>query len=212
VGETDSEGFWIKSAAHVNLPVLLAASAAWWRRTSRLREGPVQLRHEMEHYGVVIDCRGIAATDDPLWRGVPWEYSKGELLEIAVDGLCPNIVFNRGHWVLPVANGRALVGETQEPGLRDPSLSGGARVALEASAREILQRDFVVRSQWAGIRVNLPDKLPVVGRHPDQSKIGLVNGLTTRGALLAPYLAQQWAKHVQSGTTFDPALDVQRFF
>jgi glycine oxidase len=211
IGESDDDGFWIRSAAQVNLPVLLAASAAWWRRTGRLREGPAQLSAEVEHYGMVIDCRGIAATDDVLWQQVPWEYSKGELLEIMVDGLAPDVVLHRGHWVLPLREGRALVGATHEPDVRDLSLSGSARIALETSAREILRRDFLVRSQWAGVRVNLPDKLPVIGRHPDKPKIGIMNGLGAKGAWFTPCLAQQWADHLQSGTTFDAAVDLRRF-
>jgi glycine/D-amino acid oxidase-like deaminating enzyme len=209
--EGDAEGFWIQPAGHVNLPMLLATSVAWWRRTGRLREGPVQLAAELDHYGVVIDCRGIAGTDDPLWQFVPWEHSKGELLEIEVEGLEPNVVLNRGHWVLPTQNGRALVGATNEPGRRDGDPTEQARMALEASARAIIGRPFNVRSHAAGIRVNLPDKLPVVGRHPQQPRVGLVNALGAKGAMLAPFLAQQWVNHLASGAPFDPEIELGRF-
>jgi glycine oxidase len=211
IGESDDEGFWIRSAAQVNLPVLLAASAAWWRRTGRLREGPVQLSTEVEHYGMVIDCRGIAATDDVLWRQVPWEYSKGELLEIAVDGLTPDIVLHRGHWVLPTQYGRAFLGATNDAGRRDCDSTVQARMALEASARAMIGRPFSVRSHVAGIRVNLPDRLPVVGRHPQFPRVGLVNALGAKGVMLAPFLAQQWVNHLANGAPFDRETAAQRF-
>ena len=66
--------------------------------------------------------------------------------------------------------------------------------------------------QMAGVRVNLPDKHPVVGRHPAMTRLGLLNGLGSKGALHAPALARQWVNHLTEGVPFDAEVDVARFF
>jgi glycine oxidase len=70
---------------------------------------------------------------------------------------------------------------------------------------------FRVVAQRAGIRVNLPDKRPVAGRHPEHPRLGLINGLGAKGALWAPLLAQQWMANVTTGAPFSAEIDVGRF-
>jgi glycine/D-amino acid oxidase-like deaminating enzyme len=60
--------------------------------------------------------------------------------------------------------------------------------------------------------VNLPDKRPVAGVHPEHPRVGVLNGLGAKGTLLAPILAQQWTKHLKSGAPFSAEVDVQRFW
>ena len=133
------------------------------------------------------------------------------MLEVAITGLAPDIVLNRRHWVLPIREGVAWVGATHEPGTIDAAPTADARAALEASARVLIGGRFTTMGQRAGVRVNLPDKLPVAGRHPENATLGLANGLGAKGALFAPLLARQWVNHLTEGVPFDAALDVRRF-
>jgi glycine/D-amino acid oxidase-like deaminating enzyme len=215
-GAADDDGFWIEHAARVDLGSLLAAARARWRAAGRLRAesvATVDLARETVRHALVIDCTGQTAAAGGTFAFVPWEFSKGEVLELAVDGLDPEVVLNRRHWLVSVGPGAAWVGATHEPGARDPGPTPAARTALEASARELLgaAKPFAVTGQRAGIRVNLPDKRPVAGRHPQRPRLGLVNGLGAKGALWAPSLARQWVEHLKSAAPFDPAVDVARF-
>jgi len=92
---------------------------------------------------------------------------------------------------------------------RQPTAAG--REGLEAAARRLLARPFRVLDHRAGVRVNLPDKMPVVGVHPHEARLGLINGLGAKGVLLAPALARQWVGYLTQGTAFDPKFDVGRF-
>jgi glycine/D-amino acid oxidase-like deaminating enzyme len=122
------------------------------------------------------------------------------------------VVLNRGHWVLPVGEGEAWVGATHEPGVTDVRPSAEALTTLSESARRLLPRQpFAVTGHIAGVRVNLPDKRPVVGLHPTQARLGVVNGLGAKGALLAPALARQWVNHLTEGVPFEAEVDVARF-
>lgn len=210
--EADGNGFWIEGAARVDLGRLLDAARERWRARGWWREAAVAMGEEARRHALVIDCSGLNGTQRGAFEFVPWEFSKGELLTIAVDGLAPDVVLNHGHWVLPIAPGLAAVGATHEPGVIDSAPTAAARALLAASAAALLGRPFNVTGQAAGVRVNLPDKRPVAGRHPANARLGVFNGLGAKGALVAPALARQWAQHVATGAPFDAAVDVARFF
>jgi glycine/D-amino acid oxidase-like deaminating enzyme len=128
-----------------------------------------------------------------------------------VAGLDPDVILNRGHWVLPVGSGAARVGATHEPGNLAVTPTAAARAALEGSAAALLQRQFAVTGHEAGVRVNLPDRHPLAGRHPANPRLGRINGLGAKGALLAPMLARQWVQHLTEGVPFDPDVTETRF-
>jgi glycine/D-amino acid oxidase-like deaminating enzyme len=211
-GEGDSEGFWIEGAARVDLRRLLRGLRARWIAQGRLTEGSADLPRRAGEFRVVVDCSGLATTARSEFGFVPWEFSKGEVLEIAVDGLDPAVVLNRRHWVMPAGDSRAWVGATHEPGLRDSRATEAGRTLLETSARELLGGPFAVAGHFAGVRVTLPDKRPAVGRHPTREELGVINGLGAKGVLLAPWLAQVWAAHLEDGAAFPAEIDVRRFW
>lgn len=212
--EGDEAGFWIEGAARVDLRALIAGLRTRWEKEGRLRRERVDGIREAERGAVVIDCSGLEGARGGAFEFVPWEFSKGEMLELAVreGALEPDVVLNRRHWLLPVGPGAAWVGATHEPGVVDraPTLVG--RAVLEASARQLLSdAAFTVTGHRAGVRVNLPDKRPVAGRHPLHERLGLINGLGAKGALWAPMLAAAWARHLREGAGFDAEIDVARF-
>lgn len=216
-GVGDADGFWIEPAARIDLPRLLAASRTRWRSEGRLHEAAWSeddVERALAIHPGVIDCRGVAAAASGRFERVPWEYVQGEMLELAVAGLPVREVLNRRQWLVPVAEGAAWVGATQVPGERRAVTTPGARVTLEASARGLLglDRSFVVTGQRAGVRVALPDRRPAAGRHPERRGLGVCSGLGGKGALWAPLLARQWARHLTTGEAFDKEVDVSRFW
>jgi len=208
----ETDGLWIEGAARVDLPVLLAAAQEHWTRAGLWRRETVDLVAETARYDLVVDCRGLAGALDPAWVTVPWEFSKGETVELAVAHLPEDVIRNSGHWLLPVGEGAAWCGATHTPGVVDATPTADARKTLEGSAAQLLGGQlYTVTGHTAGVRVNLPDRHPVAGRHPVVARLGLLNGLGAKGALLAPMLARQWINHLEEGVPFDTAIDVARF-
>jgi glycine/D-amino acid oxidase-like deaminating enzyme len=209
----DADGCWIEGAARIDLATLLAASRVRWEKQGRWREAEIDPSRAAEQHDLVIDCTGAAGARRGSFDFVPWEFSKGEALEIATDGLAADIVFNRRLAVVPLEPGRAWIGATHEPGVTDLATTPAARATLESFAREMLPASArcQVVAQRAGVRVNLPDKRPVVGRHPRHHRIGVMNALGAKGALLAPWLARIWVNHLTRATPFDAEVAVGRF-
>jgi glycine/D-amino acid oxidase-like deaminating enzyme len=209
VGASDGEGFWIEGAAHVDVGAMIGAARARWLTAGLLREERVDFATVRSGPELIIDCTGSGGG---AFDFVRWQYSKGECLTVAIDGLAADVVLNRGHWVLPVESGIAKVGATHCPGRRDLDLTPEARSGLEAGLRTMTPQPFVVTDQQAGVRTYLGDKRPVVGRHPEDARLGIFNGLGAKGALYAPALALQWVHHLREGVPFDAEVDVARLW
>jgi glycine oxidase len=210
VQKVDAAGVWIDRAAQVDLRALITAGRARWQAQGRWRAEEISGDAATRQAGRVIDCRGLPAAREGV-LGLPWRWSKGETLEIEVAGLTPDVVLNDGQWVVPMPGDRAWIGATHEPGVLDREPTAEGRAVLEQAAHRLLDRPFTVRSHWAGVRVHLPDKLPVAGVDSANPRRGLINGLGAKGALFAPTLARSWAEHLAHGRPFDPVYAPTRF-
>ncbi|MGC4072728.1 MAG: FAD-dependent oxidoreductase [Nibricoccus sp.] len=213
-GAVTDEGFWIKGAAQVDSAALIAGMRGRLLVAGRLREENEALSRALSRYDVVILCTGASVAPEAAeaFAFANLQPAKGETLTVETPGdLEPDVILNAGHWLLPLGNGRARVGATFEPGVSDLTTTAEARAALEKSTAQFLPDGFTVVAQEAGLRMTSPDKHPVVGRSPFDQRLGLFNGLGSKGALLAPGLARQWVNHLTEAVPFDPAVDVRRF-
>jgi glycine/D-amino acid oxidase-like deaminating enzyme len=64
---------------------------------------------------------------------------------------------------------------------------------------------------FSGVRLGSGDRRPLVGAHPHHSKIWLVNGLSTKGVSLMPWLAKETADALEGIKQLDPEIDIRRF-
>jgi glycine oxidase len=211
LGAVEADGFWTEGAGHVNVPALLGAARHRWLERGVLTARAVEPGELRTRHGLVILCQGAALASSPVFAGVPWRVVGGELLTVEVPGLDESVILNRGTWVLPLGGGLAEVGATYLPEATAARSTAAGRARLEADARELLGRTFAVRDHRAGLRLTLPDQRPAAGRDPRDHGWGVLAGLGSKGASLAPWLARQWWNHLSEGVPFDPEVDVARF-
>lgn len=201
-GAADADGFWIEGALRVDTAALIAAARTRWLAAGKLREGRIRISDALADYGRVIACTGADGA-------VGLARATGEILRVATAGLDPDVILNRGHWLLPTGAGEARVGATYARGESD---TAAARAELERSAAELLGgRVFAVTAQESGVRVSAPDRYPVAGWMRDPPRLGVFNALGSKGALLAPWVARQWVAQLRDGAVFAPEVDAGRF-
>lgn len=206
----DSDGFWVEPALHVDLPVLIAAARRRWLAQGRLTERRVVLAEERARRDLVVLCTGA---EMEAVGGVTFDRVKGEALRIAPASPvgAPDVIRNDGHWLLPLADGEALVGASYDRTAVTLDPSAQTRALLEASATRLLDGGaFAVRATLAGWRVSVRDLRPITGRIAGDPTVGFINGLGSKGALYAPWLARQWINHLTEGVPFDPGVDASR--
>jgi glycine/D-amino acid oxidase-like deaminating enzyme len=55
------------------------------------------------------------------------------------------------------------------------------------------------------------ERRPFVGLHPQNPRLGILNGMGTKGCSLAPYFARQLVRHLLYKEPIHPEASVSRF-
>lgn len=143
---------------------------------------------------VVIACGAWSARlVSFLGVHLPIEPQRGQILHLAgPDGAdqWPTIVGMRGHYCLPFADGRVVVGATRETGSGfSPILTaaGQAEVIREALRVLPVMADCPVLEWRVGIRPVSADQMPILGAVPGWTGLHLATGHGAGGLLMGPY-------------------------
>lgn len=161
----------------------------------------------------IIFCEGSAAAQNPFFKNLKFKHSKGEVLELKIPELKLNEILSDEVFVMPIGNDSYKVGATYTWDKLNYDTTDSARKELLEKLRNICSAPFEVLSQKAGIRPTMHDRKPVIGLLPDNSRIGIFNGLGSKGVLLGPYFAKQFADYLVGNSTFlHPEVDIKRYF
>ena len=90
-------------------------------------------------------------------------------------------------------------------------LTSEGQAFLRDKISDILSVDFEIISSVAGVRPTVKDRKTLIGLHPNYSKIGVFNGLGTRGALQAPSLSAEFSAVLVGNQKNFQNIDNQRF-
>ena len=82
---------------------------------------------------------------------------------------------------------------------------------LMSKLKTFLSCEFEVVQHLAGIRPTVKDRRPLVGRHPEHKNLYVLNGLGTRGVMIAPYVAEKLYQFIENNEPLDSEIDVNRF-
>lgn len=160
----------------------------------------------------IIDCTGYRALGDPLWRWLPIEPSKGEILDVRIPGLELEEILTNGTWILPSGGEFYRVGATHDWDDHDPAPTVKGREELLSAVRRMIDHDVLVEGHRAAIRPSTQFKRPLVGAHPSAPGRYTLNGLGTKGALQGPWAASQLVALVLDGASADVEIDIRRWW
>jgi glycine/D-amino acid oxidase-like deaminating enzyme len=220
----DSHGsFLIHGAGYIDLPPLLAAmrtdlgedgafeDAVFDHRGLEPEDGG--WRYRGDPVRAVVCCEGASIVDNPWFDGLPFRPVKGEIITVRAPGLdLSGGLYHHRKWILPLGGGRFRIGSTYERGNRPPEPSSAARTELLEGFQACLRVPVAaeVVDHRAGLRPCTRDTRPYLGAHPGRAGLYVFNGLGSKGALLAPWLARHLADHLLEGSPVDPEIDCAR--
>ena len=104
-----------------------------------------------------------------------------------------------------------LVGSTYEWTDKTNTPTSKAKSQLLEKLKRLLICDFEVLDQRAGIRPTVSDRRPLVGRHPNHNNMYVLNGLGTRGVLIAPSMSEALYKLIEMNLPLNEEIDINRF-
>jgi len=160
---------------------------------------------------MIIFCEGSSATGNLFFKNLPFVLTKGEMLTIRIKNFSPANIISKGVYVLHEYDDIFKVGATYDwDDLNDIPTEKG-KSELVDKLKKALKCDYEILDQAAAIRPTVKDRRPLIGLHPGDKRIGIFNGMGTKGVMLAPFFAKQFVEHIESGLPLDKEVDIKRF-
>ena len=174
---------------------------------------PISLTYDNITASKIIFCEGSAASQNPFFENLKFKHSKGEVLELKIQELNLNEIVSGKVFVMPIGNDRYKIGATYSWDELNWETTDAGRMELLNKFRNISSTQSEVMNQKAGIRPTMHDRKPVIGLLPDRPQIGIFNGLGSKGVLLGPYFAKQFANFLIGDSSYiHPEADIKRYF
>ncbi len=159
----------------------------------------------------IVFATGSGMAMNPYFTYLPLQGNKGEYLEILAPALGEERVVKASVFLIPLGGGRYSVGATYNWKDQSPGPTPDARAYLEKKLADLLNCPYEVIGQVAGIRPTVPDRRPLVGRHPQYGNLFVLNGFGSRGVMTAPFAAQQLFEAAEGKGALDPEFNIDRF-
>ncbi len=160
----------------------------------------------------IFFCEGYKVLQNPFFSWLPFKLAKGEVLTIKATDLNLTDIVNKGVFILPLSNNTYKVGATYEWNDLNEINTEKARVDLTEKLNRIITVPYEIISQEAGIRPAVIDRRPILGFHPIEKRVGVFNGMGTKGVMIAPLMADIFVNHIKDGKVLDTEISVERFY
>lgn len=163
------------------------------------------------NYTHLFFCEGHQCMQNPFFSYLPFKPAKGEIIDFISDELPETYIVTSGIYILPLGNKKFRAGATYEwDDLTEQPTAKGFEF-LKNSLEQTITCNFEIIGHKAGIRPAMRDRRPVAGMHPVYKNVGILNGLGTKGAMLAPYYASQVVELLKNNKILDRDINVSRF-
>ncbi len=206
---------------YLNTPALLACLKDFFIRQGCYRQANVDyqaisLAPVLHWQGLspqrIIFCEGYHALHNPWFAWLPFQPAKGEILTVRHSSTrLPDLIINKGHWLLPTSTQQFRLGATFDRQNLDAQPTAAGKHALLAALQALtggLASTMVIKHQ-ANVRPCTLDKQPFIGLHPQWPQLALFNGFGAKGSLQIPWYSQRFADALLQGAPM-PA-DVLRY-
>lgn len=213
LSETTDAGTWanylkpgfryglIRKSARANIALLVSAYRDFASREGFFTEQNIdyqEIESLLQTYGRVVFCEGWRATANPFFPETNFRVSKGEALIIRFKqgdavGPEPAQMLKKTMLVAPLGHGEYWAGSTYRWHFDDVLPNEEGRDFILSYLNEMLDAPFEIVGHVAGIRPTMVDRRPVVEQSKINPRVFMFNGLGTKGALLAPFFAEQLA-------------------
>lgn len=173
------------------------------------------LNNSIQYNGIkanrIVFAEGFGMLSNPFFHTLPLDGAKGELLLIKAPNLNIDVMVKSSIFILPLGHDLYKVGATYNWVDKTSLPTKEAKQELLSELNELIQCDYEVVEHYAGVRPTVKDRKPMLGTHPTNPNVHVLNGLGTRGVMLAPAMAKMLFEHIELKTPLDKVVDIKRF-
>lgn len=160
----------------------------------------------------VIDCSGAASIHNPNFSKLPFSLNKGEAILAKIPDMPRNIVMKQGKIsIVPWRENQFWIGASFDLNFDDERPTKSYFLKTQKALKAWLRVPFTLNQQISGIRPGTITRAPFSGMHPQQNRLGILNGMGSKGCSLAPFLARNLAAHLTNGEAILPEADINKY-
>lgn len=159
----------------------------------------------------IIFCEGFGLQKNPFFNYLPMQEAKGELLIIHAPNLTIDFLIKAAVFVLPLGDNLYKVGATFNWKDKTKAPSEEGKMELIEKLESFIKTPYTIVEHIAGIRPTVKDRRPLVGTHPKYPNLAILNGLGTRGVMIAPVSVKMLYNHLENGVDIDNEYAIDRF-
>lgn len=165
---------------------------------------------EIESKNIVF-CEGYGLKKNPFFNYLPLNEAKGELITIHAPKLKMDFLLKSAVFVLPLGNDLYKVGATFNWKDKTQTPTKEGKNELITKLNTSIKTPYKIVGHSAGIRPTVKDRRPLVGLHSIHKNMAILNGLGTRGVMLAPTMAKKLFAHIEYNKPLSNEIDIKRF-
>ncbi len=172
-------------------------------------------KNTISHKGIqakkIVFAEGYGMINNPFFKDLPLKEAKGELIEIYAPDLKIDFLLKSAVFIMPLGNNYYKIGATfnWKDKTNQPTKQG--KQELIEKLNKTITCSYKITNHMAGIRPTVKDRRPLIGVHKTHKNIAILNGLGTRGVMLAPTLASILFEHLENNKPIDNEININRF-
>jgi len=159
----------------------------------------------------VVFSEGFGLKNNPVFNKLPLVGNKGETLIIHAPKLKLSHIVKSGIFIIPLGKDNYFVGATYNRTDKDWLATTAGKVELLEKLNLIVNCDYTVMNQVAGIRPTVGDRRPLLGRHPNYCNYYVLNGMGTRGVMVAPIMSEHLFQFIENNVPLADDVNINRF-
>jgi len=209
----------VKNASYLDANVFVATNREYFKSVGILSEENFDYAnldaengiYNQTQYDFVIFAQGKDSTYNPFFGYLPLQQTKGELLTIQSETMYSNESLNRKCFLLPLGNHQFKVGSTYVWDTDNTIPTEEGLKTITENLKSVSDEPYTILEHYAGVRPTVPDRRPLLGKHPEYPKMVIANGLGAKGYLIAPLLMYDLIQHLLQGKEIPKDSHISRF-
>jgi glycine oxidase len=159
----------------------------------------------------IVFCEGFQSAKNPFFNYLPLVGTKGEMLIIKCDRLTDEVIFKGPIFLSPIGEKKFWVGATFDRQDKTTFITKKGNEWLLSKLDKFLNLPYQILEHKAQIRATVIDRRPLLGIHPLNNRLFILNGMGTRGVLMAPLLSQWLYEYIENQSKLPEESDIKRF-
>lgn len=159
----------------------------------------------------IVFCEGYGMVQNPFFNHLPLVGSKGQILIIKSSELKLQAIIKGAIFIVPLGNDHYWAGATFEQQDKSLICTSEGKNELVKKIDRLLNVPYEIIDHLSQIRPTVVDRRPLIGTHPVYNNMHLLNGMGSRGVLIAPLISKWLYNHISLGDALPLEVDINRF-